>query len=131
MDGQPEDRTTMSRTDVHAPCWVKERDPAWRAHFTETHQHHNIIRLARGGGGWTRAVRTFTGCDLDQFLAGARDTFCSMRYTGRRNIFCGCRLCTGHDWNRLHHQQQRAAWRITRQHILATHRHDPDADLDG
>jgi hypothetical protein len=85
----------MSRTDVHAPAWVKERDPGWAHAFHEQHDH----RHGR--------------CDLDRH--DTRNWRCShchiqSRWTGR-NIHCGCPLCTGHHWNRAERRRDRHQWR--------------------
>lgn len=83
-------RSTMSRTDVHAPWWVKERDPLWRQHFQEVHDH------SRGP------------CDLLRFLSSRRyvrtSCYIEIRWQGRQ-IHCGCRMCTdqvGHQLQRRH-----------------------------
>lgn len=92
------DRSSIvSRTDVHRPGWVKEQDPTLRHLFAEDHNHTN------------------GGCDLAARQAepllpwGA--TSCHMRYVGWRNIYCGCRLCTGHHWRKQQHSRERAASR--------------------
>lgn len=93
----------MSRTDVHAPAWVKERDPGWRHAFVEVHDH--------------RAGR----CDIDQHDPSdwqASSCHITLRWTGR-NIHCGCRLCTGHHWRKLDNRRQRVAWRGERARLLA------------
>jgi len=99
----------MSRTDTHAPAWVKERDPGWWYAFHEHHDH-------TGGA-----------CDLAEFLNQSHDG--SYRWApGRcridwhsigRNHFCGCRMCTDHDGRRLARKQERVAWRSHRARILA------------
>jgi hypothetical protein len=100
----------MSRTDVHRPAWVQERDPELRHLFVEYHDH--------------RAGR----CDLDVYLStpGWVRTTCSVRYVGGRNIYCGCHLCTGQPGRRLAHRQERTRWRADRQRLLAARAEDRD-----
>ena len=106
----------MSRTDVHAPAWVKERDPAWRSCFKESHNHSWHIygyekRKDRPGLDlykpiWKRVDR----CDLDVYLAarGWVRTACQIVYAHRgRNIFCGCGMCTGKDDRKLGNRSDR------------------------
>jgi hypothetical protein len=116
----------MSRTDVHVPGWVKERDPAWwRTHYTEQHRHVRQIwdpETQRWGA--QRAV----DCDLGRFLAGERDTNCSMRLAGpSNNISCGCRQCTGQDERKLGRRRERAIWRAAARMILKTDHAELDA----
>lgn len=82
----------MSRTDVHAPGWVKQRDPLWRDHFQERHNHE------RGP------------CDLELSLT-ARDwirtrCYIAWRWRGRR-IYCGCRMCTEQIGRRISNRRER------------------------
>jgi len=82
----------MSRTDVHAPNWVKERDPAWRHYFVEDHDHSS------------------GDCDLNAYLAGRqrKRTRCTIRWRARgRNICCGCPMCTGKEWRKMDRRQER------------------------
>ena len=68
----------MSRTDVHAPSWVKARDPLWRANYVEDHNHswystgHERAQDEDGSwcyrSIWARVER----CDLDVFVAGLK-----------------------------------------------------------
>lgn len=114
----------MSRTDVHAPYRVKARDPGWRDHFTEHHNHAQRVTGATREPGppprWVHRYEIVVRCDLADFLAGVEDTACSMGYVGRRrNIFCGCRLCTGADGRRLARRQERVRWRSARAALLA------------
>jgi hypothetical protein len=84
----------MSRTDVHRPAWVKDRDPHERGFVA----HHNHA----------------TGpCDLADYLAakGWTRTRCYPIYTGGRNIYCGCAACTGQDWRRQERRRDRYGWR--------------------
>lgn len=100
----------MSRTDVHAPSWVKERDPAWRANYTEVHNHHQHIvghekhTDAEGHTSYRAIYQRVEECQLPVFLAAHKwvRTSCYISYvhTGR-NIHCGCHLCTGHQGRRL------------------------------
>lgn len=59
-------------------------------------------------------------CDLEEFLSSPHrpDTHCHMQYWGRRNIYCGCNMCTGRPWRRLSIRQQRVGWRQLRQDLL-------------
>lgn len=82
----------MSRTDVHAPDWVKQRDPGWRAHYRAGHDHsHGPCDLHFYDG---RALWAATNCHL--YLVSSD-----------RNIHCGCRLCTGHDDRRADRRHDR------------------------
>lgn len=114
----------MSRTDVHAPAWVKEHDPAWRREMVADHNHtvseHWDPQLRR------HLVRRLVPCDLPKFLAGANGTRCRMRYAGGRNVYCGCNLCTGQAGRRLARRQERVRWRSKRQELLAAGREDLD-----
>jgi hypothetical protein len=101
----------MSRTDVHRPGWVKERDPHLRHLFREHHNH------ATGP------------CDLQDYLTGQgwTRTRCYLAYTGGRNIFCGCQLCTEQHGRKLARRQERSWWRTARQRLLAAAPQDRDA----
>lgn len=70
----------MSRTDVHNPHWVKLRDPAWSAHFTDEHRHAG------------------RDCDLEAFLAEPHLTYWQGCYRNfvplGVNVCCGCPMCT-------------------------------------
>jgi hypothetical protein len=103
----------MSRTDVHAPWWVKERDPLWRDHFVEHHDHSTSV------------------CDLAAYLAAGNtwtSTTCYITWTPRRrNIGCGCRMCTGQHGRKLGRRQQRTAWRAMSRDAVKT----SPADRDG
>lgn len=95
----------MSRTDVHAPPRVKIFDPGWRAYFREHHDHRDGI------------------CDLAEFVAAKRwvDTRCQIWLAyADRNIFCGCRICTGHHWRKASHRQQRTALRAALRGVVKT-----------
>ena len=86
----------MSRTFVHAPAWVKERDPRWRNHFQTVHDHDDGI------------------CDLAAYLAHdgyrVRGRMCHVALCWRgRQIHCGCAMCTGawtRRWGRRRSRQQ-------------------------
>jgi hypothetical protein len=117
----------MSRTDVHAPYWVKERDPAWRRVFMPAHRHTICEHYDREGGHWL--VRREVPCDLADFLAGSRTTHCGMVYVGGRNICCGCRLCTEQMWQKQDHRSERGRWRSIRQSLLRVPAEDRD-DMD-
>lgn len=92
----------MSRTDVHRPAWVKERDPAMRSQFRAHHNH------ATGP------------CDLDAHMAakGWTRTRCYPTYIGGRNIYCGCKMCTGQPWRKLAHRKDRVRWRASRCELM-------------
>lgn len=110
----------MSRTFVHAPAWVKDRDRGWQRWYREVHHHVARTYWVKDRSGWVLRVEPFTGCDLVAFYAGQRDTFCRTVYTGGRNIYCGCRLCTGADWARVGRRRQRHTWRRDRARMLHT-----------
>jgi hypothetical protein len=100
----------MSRTDVHAPWWVKERDPGWRGHFAEDHDHS-------------------TGpCDLARRVAAGRNwvrTRCSIVLVNRRrNIGCGCPLCTGQAGRKRGRRQERTALRAAARAAVKASRAD-------
>lgn len=85
----------MSRTDVHRPPLVQARDPHNRHLFVEFHDHATKAR-----------------CDLDRYLEeGWFRNACHLVYIGRRNIYCGCRMCTGHDDRRVERRRDRHSWR--------------------
>ncbi len=87
----------MSRTDVHAPYWVKLRDPAWSGHFVDEHRHDG------------------RDCDLEEFLTDSTLTYwqgCYRNFVSRgRNVHCGCRMCTNQAGRRHSHRAARAAVR--------------------
>lgn len=114
----------MSRTDVHAPARVKDRDPAWRSHFTPEHRH--VIQECWDPELCRYLVRRTVMCDLDRFLAGEEKTHCQMRYTGPNNIMCGCRMCTGQADRKHGRRRERAEWRVIRQDVLKTTAADRD-----
>lgn len=75
----------MSRTWVHQPWWVKERDPRWRDHFQEIHNHDKGV------------------CTLADYLANRANYIggrCHISWCWRgRQVHCGCRMCSAH-WSR-------------------------------
>lgn len=82
----------MSRTDVHVPSWVKERDPLWRHYFKEVHSHDNGI------------------CDLDSYLTTQTwsRTGCYITFAWRgRQIHCGCPMCTDQEARKILRRRQR------------------------
>jgi hypothetical protein len=82
----------MSRTDVHAPDWVKHKDPLWRRYFEEVHRHE----------------RGF--CDLDQLLASRywirTNCYMNIHWQGRQ-IHCGCKMCTNQIGRKLSNRRER------------------------
>jgi hypothetical protein len=105
----------MSRTDVHAPNWVKERDPAWRNVFKEYHDHRTgpcdieKFRASKGSFWWrprlfTRCSTTFTSCG--------------------RNIFCGCGMCTNQTGRRTQIKSSRVMWNKAKRLVEKTTRED-------
>jgi hypothetical protein len=117
----------MSRTDLHAPYWVKERDPAWRRVFVPAHRHVVCEHYDEEAGHWL--LRREVPCDLAEFLAGTRTTRCRMMYVGGRNICCGCRLYTGQMWRKQDRRSARGRWRAIRQSLLRVAAEDRD-DMD-
>lgn len=106
----------MSRTDVHAPAWVKQRDPLWRSHYVESHNHawysvgHEKVTSEGGYPTWRTIWEKVERCDLDDYLAatGWIRTACQIRLRSfGRNIDCGCHLCTDHFWHRLSNRASR------------------------
>jgi hypothetical protein len=82
----------MSRTDVHVPHWVKEKDPLWRRHFVEVHNHENgtcDLHLRLEARGWIR-----TRCYINIHWQG-------------RQIHCGCKMCTNQIGRRLGNRRER------------------------
>jgi hypothetical protein len=123
----------MSRTDVHAPAWVKERDPAWRSHYTEDHNHswhsvgHEKVLSEDGHPTWKTIWKKVERCDLDEYLAANSwvRTACQIRLISRgRNIDCGCNMCTG----QIHRRLGRRAERQTTKRLLRDQRWD---DIQG
>lgn len=95
----------MSRTDVHAPGWVKERDPLWRANHREHHNHHQYVighekvKTEDGHTKYKPIWKKVERCDLDDYLAlrgwSYTRTACSIQFwSNGRNVHCGCNLCT-------------------------------------
>lgn len=96
----------MSRTDVHDPNWVKARDPLWRRHFADDHDH--------SGG---------APCDLAAYLADRQTpwdaTRCHRQLSTRgRNVSCGCKLCTGQLHRKVTERARRTAWKADRARLL-------------
>jgi hypothetical protein len=115
----------MSRTDVHRPAWVQERDHTMRREFVAEHRHTIVEDYDQDSGRWL--VRREVPCDLEEHLTGhgwAR-TRCGLRYVGGRNTFCGCQLCTGRAPRKLARKQERVRWRAERQRLLAETSADP------
>lgn len=102
----------MSRTDVHAPYWVKLRDPLWRDHFKEFHDHDHGV------------------CTLDQFLSNRSGWIRDLCYVGQvwrgRQIHCGCPMCTDRDGRRMRRRRER---REVRQALLLGHWDNLDVEL--
>ncbi|MFC4022045.1 hypothetical protein ACFOW4_29475 [Micromonospora sp. GCM10011542] len=103
----------MTRTDIHRPERVQQRDPLMRHWFTDTHEH------GRGP------------CDLDEFLASPDRirTRCYRQTSAQAPNLCGCQLCTFQSQRRLGRRQERVAWRSIRRRLLAEHR-GGESDLD-
>lgn len=100
----------MSRTDIHRPGWVKERDPHMRRVMLTEHRHQD------------------GPCDLDVWLKSkgwSHETRCYVRYIGSRNIYCGCRMCTMHDYVKIGNGKDRMRWRNDRQRLLRDPEHEP------
>ncbi len=106
----------MSRTDVHAPAWVKERDPLWRAHYVEDHNHAQYVighekRNTEDGHTYYASIwKMVERCDLDEYLAarGWARTACHIRMINAgRNVGCGCRMCTGQTWRKFGNRTER------------------------
>lgn len=109
----------MSRTDVHAPEWVKIKDPLWRFAFTPW--HCKKCRLNQ------------QACDIDTATQrhghnrgwSASDCYSTPAAIGR-NVNCGCPMCTGHLGGRHRRHADRVAWMATKRELLKT----AQADLD-
>lgn len=102
----------MSRTDVHAPYWVKLRDPGWASYFTDEHRHQ-------------------TGeCTLEAFLADPHLTYWQGCYRNivsqDSNVHCGCRMCT----NQHGRRNARRADRVELRRQLRTAVQTAAADRD-
>jgi hypothetical protein len=125
----------MSRTDVHRPGWVQEREPTLRRHMVARHYHwlneydlctheppcRGHVRLHRYDDRPYHLVRHPAACDLHLFEAakGRKVTRCQLVYRGGRNIYCGCRGCTGHDERRQRRRRERADGRAVCRAALA------------
>ncbi len=130
----------MSGTHVHAPGWVKDRDPEWRKEMQEIHRHvaerfHVYKRNRDGTREWSAVVRPFTGCDLAEFLAGKNHTFCYLQYVGGRNIYCGCNLCTGQtgrrrDRRHARHEKQQVCRDLLKDPFIGTEFQRMDWDIN-
>ena len=94
----------MSRTDVHRPMWVLERDPTIRHWFVEEHNHEK------------------GPCDLDRFTFRdwRRGQRCYLNISGACPNLCGCKLCTGWPTRWQERRQERMLWREARQKALKT-----------
>src|SRR5689334_10105567 len=107
----------MSRTDVHAPEWVKERDPLWRDQYKEVHNHgwHTTGSQKHvdedGYVSYRPIGRRVERCELEDYLA-AREwvrTACYITLRpGCRNICCGCQMCTGQFYRKLSRKADRS-----------------------
>lgn len=95
---------------------MKERDPLWRTHYAEDHNHawhsvgHEKAYTEDGHTIWKTIWKKVEHCDLDQYLAarGWIRTACQIRLVRNgRNIDCGCQLCTGQAWRRLGNRIER------------------------
>jgi hypothetical protein len=78
----------MSRTDVHTPMWAKKLQPEWRDFFVEWHVH------------------TQHPCNFDVRNEDYRDCLLGMS-SRRRNIHCGCAMCSGQIYRRLSRRANR------------------------
>ena len=109
----------MSRTDVHRPWWVLERDPHMRRDFKPDHNHWILTDWDPELGTWR--TRLSAPCDLGQgrLGPGPRDTRCTFYPSGRRR-FCSCGLCGQQAARRYSHRQERTWWRSIRAQLLAT-----------
>lgn len=108
----------MSRTDVHRPGWVQERDPVDRRWFVPQHRHFEVSDWDPDARRWLR--RFVVPCDLGEYLAakGAPQTRCRLAYRGGRNIYCGRWCCTSHDAKKAGNRADRTRWRAERQALL-------------
>jgi len=109
----------MSRTDVHAPNWVKERDPLWRDQYKEVHNHGwhitgSVKHVDEDGYVSYKPVgRKVERCELDDYLnvreCGYVRTACYVTLApGCRNICCGCNMCTGKIYRKLSRKVDRS-----------------------
>lgn len=119
----------MSRTDVHAPNWVKERDPLWRDQFKEVHNHGWLSDGSEkhvdedGYTSYKRTWRKVERCELDIYLSARQwvRTACYVTLApGCRNICCGCNMCTGQTFRKL----SRKVDRLQTRRLLRSERWD-------
>jgi hypothetical protein len=108
----------MSRTDVHRPWWVLERDPhVWRD-FVPHHNHWILEDWDPETRRWL--VRRSVPCDLAERLTGPgrAHTRCVLYPSGSRR-FCSCPLCSQQAARKQTHRRERTWWRSTRARLLA------------
>lgn len=100
----------MSRTDVHRPPRVQEKDPYLQGDYVDVHRHE-------GGS-----------CDLSEYLEsdGGGETDCYRAYVGWRNTYCGCRMCTAQFHRKLHQRRIRAHWRMGLRRMMTALPEDRD-----
>lgn len=102
----------MAHTDVHAPWRAKIVDPAWRHLFREHHDHSRGPCTLAAWLATHPEQRRHRGCYLHEVSIG-------------RNVNCGCRLCTMHDYRKVGNGKDRARWRADRQRLLRNPEHEP------
>ncbi|MFG3710806.1 hypothetical protein [Micromonospora sp. NPDC047730] len=116
----------MSRTDVHRPFWVQERDPHLRREFRVDHNHWQFEH-------WDPERRQYLvkrsiPCDLHKREGKTRKvwTRCAPTFTGTRGC---CGLCADQPRRKRRRRQERHGWRHLRTELLAARRgghHDLD-----
>jgi hypothetical protein len=118
----------MSRTYVHRPWWVLERDPHMRRDFVPHHDHWIREDWDPALRRWR--VRRTAPCDLTERLTspGHAHTRCRFDSSGRRR-FCSCPLCGQQAARKQAHRRERTWWRSTRARLLAATVGDRD-ELD-
>jgi hypothetical protein len=118
----------MSRTDVHRPWWVLERDPHMRRDFVPHHNHWALEDWDPELRRWR--IRRTVACDLAERLTGpgGKDTRCVLYPSGSRR-FCSCPLCGQQAARKQGHRRERTWWRSTRAQLLAATVEDRD-ELD-
>lgn len=93
----------VSRTWVHQPYWIKQRQERWRNFFYEYHNHIN------------------GECDLDSSPSrGWYPGNCHLADSSRgRNIHCGCWMCSGSPFRRIQRRMERHQWRRQQKELLS------------
>jgi hypothetical protein len=114
----------MSRTDVHRPPWVQVQDKLLHRHMSIAHHHWERDCYDSELREWL--VERTAPCDVD--TPGGR---CE-RWPRGRNLFCGCRMCTGQPSRRRARRRDRTVLRTQLRTAVKTAPADrEDIDIPG